>query len=146
MTGGNGGNAHPQAGPVTALSSSTGLSTPPAPQRVAYLLHVGIAHGLGDALAFIVAGSGSYGIHVAPVILGLRVDFRVCGGGGGKQEGSAFRVSLCSRSYTLRTVDTDGAKGSLGKTKVNISPGEIPIRGAPSAPLGPPLVQQDTLF
>lgn len=60
---------------------SPGLHRQPQ-SRVRYLLHVGIAHGLGDALAFIVAGSGSYGIHVAPVILGLRVDFRVCGGGG----------------------------------------------------------------
>jgi hypothetical protein len=44
-----------------------------------YLLHVGIAHGLCHTFAFIVAGPGSYGIHMAPVILGLRVDFRIYG-------------------------------------------------------------------
>lgn len=50
----------------------------PSPQNpVQYLLHVGIAHGLSNALPFIVAGSGSYWIHVAPVILTLRVDFRI---------------------------------------------------------------------
>lgn len=42
-----------------------------------YLLHVGIAHGLCNTFALVVAGPGSYGIHVAPVVLTLRVDLRI---------------------------------------------------------------------
>lgn len=42
-----------------------------------YLLHVGIAHGLRNTFALVVAGPGSYGIHVAPVVLSLRVDLRI---------------------------------------------------------------------
>lgn len=42
-----------------------------------YLLHVGVAHGLCNSFAFVVAGSGAYRIHMAPVILTLRVDFRI---------------------------------------------------------------------
>lgn len=42
-----------------------------------YLLHVGIAHGLRNTFALVVAGPGSYGVHVAPVVLSLRVDLRI---------------------------------------------------------------------
>lgn len=67
---------------------------------------------------------------MAPVILGLWVDFRVCGrAGDGGGRGSAFRTSLCSSSHVLQTMDNDDAKGSLGKTRISISPGKTPIRG-----------------
>lgn len=53
------------------------MSAAEGPHVHGYLLHVGVAHGLRDALAFIVAGPGANWIHMAPVILTLRMDFRV---------------------------------------------------------------------
>lgn len=53
------------------------VSATPAHALGQYLLHVGVAHGLRNPLAFIVAGSGAYRVHVAPVFLALRVNFRV---------------------------------------------------------------------
>lgn len=49
------------------------------------LLHVGIAHGFRNTFALVIAGLGSYGIQVAPVVLALGVDLRIsiylrCGG------------------------------------------------------------------
>jgi hypothetical protein len=41
------------------------------------LVLVGIHHGLGDALALVIACPGPDGVHVAPVRLGLRVHLGV---------------------------------------------------------------------
>lgn len=82
-------NTYPQTKSVMAFiplqhftSQIRVLSTPkPQAQTLGkYLLHVGIAHGLCDTFAFIIAGPRSYWIHVAPVILTLRVDFRIYNG------------------------------------------------------------------
>lgn len=92
------------------------MSTPQAAEPGPYLLHVGITHGLSDAFVLIIAGSGSYRIHVAPVVLCLWVDLRVCEQGTGRP---GFQNFLDSSSNASSTVDIYNEDGGLGKPTVN---------------------------
>lgn len=66
-----------------------------------YLLHVGVAHGLRNPFAFIVAGAGAYRVHVAPVFLALRVDFRVYE----KEKRDRVFIPPCFKSIPMMNTD-----------------------------------------
>ena len=76
---------------------------------------IGHDHGLGEALGLVVNPARADGIHVAPIVLALRMDegIAVDLGGGGEQDPRLLGLGHAERVVGAQAADLEGLNGQL---------------------------------